>query len=92
MIGSKKELWEQVTENKVDIEILQERTKRQEGINESAADAFEKSTIVFDELDREIRLLKKLAAGLVFAAGGLFVMALKTKTELREIRKAMIEG
>lgn len=85
-------LEKQTTENKIDIEIIQDGMQRQIGINESAADAFEKGALLFDELDRKIRFLKKLAAGLAFISGGLFVMLMKDKAEIQEIRKVMNEG
>ena len=92
MTRSKTELDAKVTEHDLDLEILQEQMKRQRDINESAADALEKSAICFNEMDREIRFLKKLAAGLVFISGGLFVLLTKNKAEIQEIRKVMNEG
>jgi hypothetical protein len=86
------EISEQVTENKVDIEILQERMKKQDSHNESFVDIFENVIVSIDEMDREIRFLKKLAAGLVFISGGLFVLLTKNKAEIQEIRKVMNEG
>jgi len=92
MTSSKTKINEQLAENKVDIEILQEQMKRQKDINKSAADALEKGAICVNEMDREIRFLKKLAAGLVFISGGLFVLLTKNRAEIREIRKVMNEG
>ena len=86
------EISEQVTENKVDIEILQERMKKQDSHNESFVDNFENVIVSIDEMGREIRFLKKLAAGLVFISGGLFVLLTKNKAEIQEIRKVMNEG
>lgn len=88
----KEEVYNQVVENRVDIEILQTQMKEQRRINEDTSDVLEKGSAVINELDHEVRILKKLAAGLAFAAGGLFVLVLKTKADIREIRKAMNEG
>lgn len=83
---------ERVTENSVDIEILQGRMKKQDSINESVEEAFSLLPSYVDVLTGEISFLKKLAGVFAFTAGGLFVLVLKTKADIREIRKAMNEG
>ena len=93
MMRMKKEfITDQVVKNRVDIELLQKRMKEQEDINASEADAFDKATVVFAEMDRKIRFLKKMTAGFVLLAGWLVLEVMGAQSEIREIRKAMNEG
>lgn len=45
-----------------------------------------------EELDGEIRFLKRLAGGLMLIAGIMGIALAKSKADIREIQKAMNEG